>query len=242
MQQPVIGVANHTDVNKFNAPICAIPLVYTDAVQAAGAIPLILPLTREEATLAGMMDLVDGILLPGGYDLAPDFYGQSPEPGLGVVDRELDIYQMDIVHLAMEVKMPILGICRGAQVINVALGGTLYQDIPTSFPDAPLCHMQKTLHHGTDHGVSMAPDSRLHAWFGPEIEINSRHHQSIKEPGEGLIITATAPDGVIEGAQHSSLPIDLVQWHPELMMQKNHDMLPLFKAFVDSCRQGSGLI
>lgn len=237
MHSPIIGVASHTDVNKFNSPITSIPLAYTQAIETAGGIPLILPFTQDKKILTQMIAQVDGILLPGGYDLDPEFYGQDPEPKLGIVDRDLDVYQMAVVHMAMEKKMAMLGICRGAQVINVALGGTLYQDIPTRFPDSSLFHMQKTLHHGTDHGVNFTPESRLHSWFGPTIKINSRHHQSIKDPGTDLIVTAKAPDGIIEGAQHVSLPIDLIQWHPELMMQKNHDMLPLFTAFVDNCRK-----
>ena len=110
----------------------------------------------------------------------------------------------------------------------MALGGTLVQDIPSLIPESNLRHMQKTLSFDTDHEAEFTPGSRLFELFGPSIRINSRHHQCIELPGKGLKITAKAPDGVIEGAEHESLPIDLVQWHPELLMQKDDAMLPAF--------------
>jgi putative glutamine amidotransferase len=135
----------------------------------------------------------------------------------------------------MASRKPVLAICRGIQLINVALGGSLFQDIPSQFSTPTLKHMQDTLSFDVDHPVSIAPGSRLFEMFGPEILVNSRHHQSIKAVGKDLIITARAPDGVIEAAQHQSLPMDLVQWHPELMLRKNDDMLRLFKSFIKRC-------
>lgn len=235
MNSPIIAVAPHTDVNQFNSRVSAVPLAYTDAIERAGGISFILPFTTKLDDLHQVLAHADGVLLPGGFDLDPEFFHQEPDPALGKVERALDLFQMKVVALALEHKMPILGICRGAQVINVAMGGTLYQDIPTHFPKSALKHMQTTLSFDTDHGVSFSPGSRLYECFGPEIEINSRHHQSIKDVGKDLTVTAISPDGVIEAAQHNSLPVDLIQWHPELMMQKNDDMLPLFQSFVNSC-------
>ena len=232
----LIGVVANTDLNQFNSPVTSIPLAYTNSIERAGAVPVILPFTPDTDTLAAMTDRVHGFLLPGGIDLDPDFYNDTPIAKLGKVDRNLDIFQLKIVQLAMAAKKPVLAICRGAQVINVALGGTLYQDIPSQVEASDLNHMQKVISFDTDHAVSFEPGSRLAEMFGNTIMINSRHHQSIKEPGKDLVITARAPDGVIEAAQHTSLPMDLIQWHPELMMQKNDVMLPLFKAFVDQCR------
>lgn len=132
--------------------------------------------------------------------------------------------------------MPILGICRGAQVANVALGGSLVQDIPSQMPESDIVHMQNVFSYGTDHDVRFDPGSRLCRLFGESIRINSRHHQSIDAPGKGIRITAWAPDGVVEGAEHEFLPIDLVQWHPELLMQKSDGMLPLFNRFIRNCQ------
>jgi len=133
-------------------------------------------------------------------------------------------------------KKPVLGICRGIQLINVALGGSLYQDIPSQFPTPTLKHMQDVLSFDVDHLVTIEPATRLYDLFGPEIRVNSRHHQSIKDLGDGLIVTARAPDGVIEAAEHRELSIDLVQWYPELLLRKNDDMRCLFESFVRRCR------
>jgi len=237
MTSPIIAVAAHTDVNQFQSRTSAVPMAYTDSIERAGGIPFILPFTMKLEALHQVLAHADGVLLPGGFDLDPEFFHQEPEPTIGKVERTLDLFQMKVIELAMEQQMPILGICRGAQVINVVMGGTLYQDIPTHFPKSELKHMQKTLSFDTDHGVSFSPGSRLYNCFGPDIEINSRHHQSIKDIGKDLTVTAISPDGVIEAAQHNSLPVDLIQWHPELMMQKNDDMLPLFQSFVNSCQK-----
>ena len=234
----IIGVAANTDKNRFDQPITAIPHAYVNSIRRTGAIPVILPPETEQESLAALVARVDGILIPGGLDIDPKAYGQAPHPTLGPADPLLDTFQLALARLAVVEKKPMLGICRGCQVINVALGGTLCQDIPSFFPQSPLRHMQRVLTYDTDHEVSLTPGSRLFGLFGPSMHINSRHHQSIETPGKGLIITAHAPDGVIEGAEHDSLPIDLVQWHPELLMQKNDAMLPLFKAFAQRCREG----
>jgi putative glutamine amidotransferase len=234
--KPLIAVIGHTDVNSFGSPSTSTPLGYTSAIEKAGGAPVIIPFTGDHSVLPAVADLVQGFLFPGGLDIDPGFYNEPPSGMLGEVDKDLDLFQMAVLELAMERKKPLLAICRGTQLINVALGGTLFQDIPSQFEKSTLRHMQEKLSFDTDHVVDMEPGSRLHGLFGARMEINSRHHQSIKEPGQGLEITARAPDGVVEAAQHRTLPMDLVQWHPELMMQKNNDMLPLFKSFVERCK------
>lgn len=235
--KPLIGVAGSTGINQFGSPVTIIPQAYIEAVEKAGGIPVILPVSRESRNVEAMVDRVKGLVLPGGADMDPSFYNQNAMAGLVEVDKELDTFQMAMFNRAFELKMPVLAICRGCQVVNVALGGQLYQDIPTFFPDSKLTHMQKTLHFDTDHDVKFENGSRLHHLFGKKTRINSRHHQSIKQPGKGIEITAFSPDGVIEAAQHKDLPIDLIQWHPELMLKKNNDMLPLFQHFMENCRQ-----
>lgn len=118
----------------------------------------------------------------------------------------------------------------------MALGGSLVQDIPSRMPESDIVHMQKVFSYGTNHDVRFDPGSRLRGLFGESIRINSRHHQSIDAPGKDIRITARAPDGVVEGAEHEFLPIDLVQWHPELLMQKSDDMRPLFNRFIRNCQ------
>ncbi len=233
---PIIAIVAHTDLNRFKMPAVSIPTAYIQAVEQAGGIPLILPFTENCDLLPRMSAHADGFLFPGGFDMDPAYFNEAPLPGLGRVDKELDVFQLAAFETAMEKKVPVLGICRGAQLINVALGGSLFQDIGSQFSTPVLDHMQKQIHLGTDHPVEVNPESRLYEMFGQRIMVNSRHHQSVKEPGQELRITATSKDGVVEALEHTRLPIDLVQWHPELMMLDNQAMAPLFDAFINACK------
>jgi putative glutamine amidotransferase len=183
-----------------------------------------------------MLKSVDGVLFPGGGDIDPQLYNEPKNEKLRKVDRELDCFQIIMARLAIEREMPVLGICRGIQLINVVLGGTLVQDIQTQKAKSPVSHEEQGTSRETEHEIAIMAGTRLHSLFGTRIMVNSWHHQSIDTPGKGLVISAVAPDGVIEAVEHTSLPIDLVQWHPELMIQKNSDMLPLFNAFVEKCK------
>ncbi len=233
--KPVIAVVGHTDLNKFNMPATSIPTAYTHAVEKAGGVPIILPFTPDLDILPAMAASVRGFLFTGGKDMDPAFFHQAPIRELGEMDTALDRFHLGVLELAMAEKLPVLAICRGLQVVNVALGGALFQDIYTQAPGPVRKHTQDVISFDTDHEIDIAPGSRLHAMFGDRIPVNSRHHQAIDRLGENLVITARAPDGIIEAAEHQTLPMDLVQWHPELMLQKNDDMLPLFKSFVDRC-------
>lgn len=231
-----IAIAANTERNKNGQTITSVPVEYSHCVQRVGAVPVILPPTGDAQDVALMLSRVSGLILPGGLDMDAHFFDQEMHPACNASDPELDIFQIVLVNLAVELQMPILGICRGAQVANVALGGSLVQDIPSRMPESGIAHMQKMFSYGTDHDVRFDPGSRLSRLFGDSIRINSRHHQSIDAPGKGIRITAWAPDGVVEGAEHESLPIDLVQWHPELLMQKSDGMLPLFNRFIRNCQ------
>lgn len=231
-----IAIAANTEQNKDGRSITSVPVTYSRCIQQVNAVPVILPPAEDEQTAALMLSRVDGLVLPGGMDMDARFFNQQMHPACRASGLELDTFQITLVNLAVERKMPILGICRGAQVVNVALGGSLVQDIPSRMPDSQIDHRQQVLSYDTDHDVRFDPGSRLYGLFGESIRINSRHHQSIDAPGRGIRITAWAPDGVVEGAEHESLPIDLVQWHPELLMQKSDAMLPLFDGFVRNCK------
>ncbi len=232
-----IGIAANTEKNTNGQTITSVPVEYSNSLLRVGAVPLVLPLTTDEAAIASMLSRVDGLVLPGGLDMDAGFFNQEMHPACNASDPDLDTFQISLVKLAVAGRMPVLGICRGAQVINVVLGGSLIQDIPSMVPESSLRHMQKGLSYDTDHEVRFAEGSRFHRLFGPSIRINSRHHQSIDTPGDGVRITAWATDGVVEGAQHESLPMDLVQWHPELLMQNGDVMLPLFEHFIDTCKK-----
>jgi len=233
---PLIAIIAHTDENRFKMPAVNIPTSYVKAIEHAGGIPYILPIVEDLSLLAAMAAHANGFLFPGGFDLDPAYFNETPLPGLGRVDKDLDEFQLAAFGLAVKMEVPVLGICRGAQVINVALGGSLFQDIPSQFDTPVLDHTQKEIHLGTDHSVTIEPGSRLYELFGPKLEVNSRHHQSIKDLGKNLKPTAVSLDGVIEAAEHTDLPIDLIQWHPELMMLGSRIMAPLFKSFIERCK------
>nr|WP_319393594.1 gamma-glutamyl-gamma-aminobutyrate hydrolase family protein [uncultured Desulfobacter sp.] len=232
-----IAICANTEYNKNGQTITSVPVAYSQCVLQAGAVPVILPPCRDEQTVVLMLSRFSGLILPGGLDMDAQYFNQEMHPACRASDPELDLFQVTLVKLAVELKMPILGICRGAQVANVALGGSLVQDIPSQLPESHISHMQTVFSFDTDHDVRFDPGSRLYGLFGASMRINSRHHQSIDAPGNGIRITAWAPDGVVEGAEHESLPIYLVQWHPELLMQKSDSMRPLFNRFIGHCKE-----
>jgi putative glutamine amidotransferase len=234
--KPLIAVVSHTEINRFGILANNISAAYTEAVEKAGGLALILPFTQNRDNISLIVEKADGFLFTGGMDVDPAFYGEKGIGALGPADPDLDRFQLAVLEDVMACRKPVLAICRGIQLINVALGGSLFQDISTQYSAAPLKHMQDTLSFDVDHPVIIERGSRLHELFGPQIMVNSRHHQSIKALGKDLIITARAPDGVIEAAQHKSLPMDLVQWHPELLLRKNDDMLRLFTSFIKQCQ------
>ena len=178
----------------------------------------------------------DGLLLPGGPDLDPALYGQEPIPETEF-ETELDTLQMDILRRFLKSGKPVFGICRGHQLINVALGGTLIQDLPTAAD-------HKRIAPGADqvHFCNADPDSRIAGLYGPRFAVNSSHHQGVDQPGDGLRVVLRAQDGVIEAMEHKTLPIFSVQFHPERMCfaHRREDTVDgslLFRYFLDQCRQ-----
>ncbi|TKB26205.1 gamma-glutamyl-gamma-aminobutyrate hydrolase family protein [Desulfopila sp. IMCC35006] len=231
--KPFIAIVCYTDENQHGIPSHILPIAYTTAIEAAGGIPYIIPFTRQIEQLSAMLQIAHGVLLTGGIDIAPQHYGEKKRDRCGRTNCELDAYQFAAFRIARESKKPVLAICRGAQLVNVALGGTLYQDIFSELSTPLHCHSGGECIPGVDHKVFIEPESKLHHLFGSTITVNSRHHQAIKTPGKDLLITALASDGIIEAAEHRELPITLVQWHPELMMSVTEKtMLPLFKTLI----------
>lgn len=234
---PLIAMVGYTDLNRYGNPSHVLPIAYTRAIEAAGGIPYILPFTCESEHLAEMLAPARGCLFSGGIDIDPCRYHQEKRPCCGPTNPALDSWQLQVLERAMAARLPILAICRGAQLVNVALGGTLYQDVFTEV-DGPLHrHAGPEAQPGEEHSVRLAPGSRLRRLFGAEIIVNSRHHQAIKALGSGLVASAHSSDGIIEAAEHRQLPIDLVQWHPELLIEEgDRSMLPLFSQLIGNCR------
>jgi putative glutamine amidotransferase len=189
--------------------------------------------------LRAMYDRLDGILLPGGEDIDPARYDEPVHPGCGRVTPERDQQELALARWAVDDGRPLLAICRGIQVLNVALGGSLYQDISAQLPLAGRhAHLPGQPRGHPAHQVSIHSQTRLACILGVgELWVNSMHHQAIKELAPRLAITACAPDGVVEGAEVGDHPFAVaVQWHPEEMTTGNPLQQRLFDAFVDACR------
>jgi putative glutamine amidotransferase len=214
---------------------------YLKAVARAGGAPVIVPTDLEEKISRAIFERLDGLLLPGGNDVSPDTYGETPHDKLGRVDEALDRTELALARWAVTVDHPLLAICRGIQVLNVALGGTLYQDIPSQLPDALEHHRFRSRGYPPNdraHDVTVEPGSRLAAALGvTEVTTNSRHHQAIKDTASELTAVAHTSDGLIEGVEIPGARFAVgVQWHPENLVDADPAMHRLFETFVEATR------
>jgi putative glutamine amidotransferase len=197
-------------------------------LMSAGAIPVLLPRASGPISARDLLAGIDGLLLQGGVDMSPHHYGEEPARPEWAGDPVRDKYEMELVHLCLEMDKPVLGVCRGAQVLNVALGGSLYQDIATEH-DGKQVHRDWEIYDRHGHDVAIEPGSRLATWYGFPAEggqarANSVHHQCVKKLGRDLVVEARSiPDGVVEAVRYQGrvgghAPFAFgVQWHPEFM-------------------------
>lgn len=217
---------------------------YAAAVRAAGGEPVWLP--PGAAVSARVLDDIDALLLSGGKDIDPELFGERVVPDAHVeIDAPRDAAELSLARAALQSDCPILGICRGIQTLNVAAGGTLHQDLGLAHHDART-HDQ----HGSGkaewepvHPITIAEGSRLATLLhGMRAEVNSFHHQAVKAVASGFVVTATAPDGVIEALEDPHRPFVIaVQWHPERMVDRHADQRQLFAALIDAARQRRAL-
>jgi putative glutamine amidotransferase len=192
---------------------------YVHAVLAAGGVPVVFSPLLGTSLAARALDGVAGLLLTGGEDIDPAWYGESPSPLLDPPSRDRDLFELALLAVARELGLPTLGVCRGIQLINVALGGTLYQDLATERP-GPVEHRPAGARDLRSHQVRLLPDSRAARALGAEaVQVNSSHHQGIKELGRGLVASGWTEDGLIEAVESraGSPWLLAVQWHPEEM-------------------------
>jgi len=189
---------------------------YLEAVIRAGGSPVLLPLTDSEDVARTILSSVDGLLLSGGADVSPDVYKEEKLPCCGETAPRRDTLEKLLINYALQMKKPILGICRGMQILNCVLGGSLYQDIATQYkPD--LKHPCYDTPRDCVHIVEIADNTRLRQIMNLDaVPVNSRHHQAVKKLGRNLKVSATAPDGTIEAMEFiDDYPMLSVQWHPE---------------------------
>ena len=206
---------------------------YIELLLKASAIPIILPLTTDIDILNAIIEKIDGVIISGGGDINPLLYGESQLPLLRDISDKRDSVDLKVIEIAKANNKGILGICRGCQILNIAFGGTLYQDI--SYKEG-ICynHFQKNSQSEPSHEITLKEGSFLHHVFGNSTLVNSLHHQSIKDIGKNLTITARSKDGVIEGIEYDGSPFILgVQWHPE-MMNHNKNMVTLISKFIEN--------
>ena len=209
---------------------------YVWAVERAGGVPIILPVTQEPDMIARYLGVADGLLLSGGVDVDPAHYGQTPHPQLGDVDLDRDATELPLIRAALDQDMPIFAICRGIQTLNVALGGTLYQDLPSERP-SDIGHAQnerKIPRAQATHGIVIEPHTRLAEIVGAgEMQVNSFHHQALRDVAAPLVVTALAPDGVIEAVESRAHRYVVgVQFHPEETAISDDKSQRLFDSFA----------
>ncbi len=241
--RPIIGVPTQTlEEIPDQLPRCwVMSQQYVRVLVAAGAVPWIIPLIQDDAaTLRGIYDRLDGVFLPGGVDLDPAAYAEAPNDLLGRTDPARDEIELTLTRWALEEGKPLLAVCRGIQVVNVAAGGTVHQDLASQLPGAiKHDYFPKQGQYSRDllvHDVQVAEGSRLGSLLGaPTVRVNSMHHQGIKQLAPGLQPTAHAPDGLIEGLESPNGHFLLgVQWHPEALVDRDPRMRRLFVAFIEA--------
>ena len=229
MLAPLIGITTSVTVDK-SPERAYVNLAYIRAVQDAGGIPLLLPPHLTAPVQAALWERLDGLVLTGGGDIDPARFGQARHPKTDDVAPARDELELGLTRRALDEDVPLFAICRGIQVLNVALGGTLVQDLPSERPSS-IAHSQREPRHESTHAVKvMGEGTRLGRVLGSlEVSVNSMHHQAIDRLGFGLREVAWSPDGVIEGVG--------VQWHPEELVGHDQAARNLFTALVEAARQ-----
>ncbi|MDO4266098.1 MAG: gamma-glutamyl-gamma-aminobutyrate hydrolase family protein [Eubacteriales bacterium] len=244
MDRPIIGIPGAHMLNTAGALPVQTDYVnrsYCRCIERAGGIPLLIPEpdTEETEGLRKALSLCQGLLFPGGIDVDPALYHEDPVPMLGTVDIHMDRFWINAVQIAAELSLPLLGICRGLQLVNVALGGSLYQDLSLKTGEH-LLHSQRQNRDYLIHKVTITEGSRLSELLGTDqIYTNSMHHQCVKQPGEGLFITAGTSDGIPEAMESADGRIMLVQWHPEELWDSEPRMRRLFEDLIERAKRGA---
>jgi putative glutamine amidotransferase len=247
--RPFIGLTTSTTGHERDAAKPAashLSLAYSQSIIRAGGLPLLLPNSLPPEGADDIVFGLHGLVLCGGGDVDPLNWGEPPHPKLGIVDPQRDTLEMALLHAALRREVPVLGICRGVQLMAVALGGDLWQDIPSQLPDSG-GHFQPLPRHETHHPVRVAPDSTLARIFQPDpdaqnspcvLQVNSFHHQAVRQCGRSLAPIAWSEDEIIEALVAPDAQFVLgVQWHPEEMTASDPLQARLFAAFVQASRE-----
>ncbi len=236
-RRPLIGVPSGREQSQrfFGLSLYIMNQTYVRVLEDLGALPVLIPLQMSDSTLRGIFERLDGLFLPGGEDIDPRYYGVARHPQLGPTDQERDRTELRLTEWALAEGMPLLGACRGVQVMNVACGGTLYQDLLSDRPDLKKHDYlpPKFERFRISHAVKIEPDSLLARSLGASHEVNSMHHQGVNRIGNGLRAVGVADDGLVEALEAPSSSFALgVQWHPEELAKTDPSTSGLFYDFV----------
>ena len=239
-KRPIIGISSSVIVdesgNFAGYKRAYVNKDYVDAVVRAGGVPLIIPFTTDKEVIISQAQLIDGLILSGGHDVNPYNYGQEPSQKLGETFPERDTYEMILLEESKKRNIPILGICRGSQLINVAAGGTLYQDLSLISGNI-LKHNQVAKPTLKTHMIKIEENSVIASIFGKETMVNSFHHQAIDKVADDFRVVARASDGVVEAIEHKTYKfLVAVQWHPEMLGVECEKARELFAKFVEEAR------
>lgn len=232
--KPIIGIIPLVDEEKDS--LWMLP-GYMNGISEAGGIPIMLPLTSDADDIKELLSKVQGVLFTGGHDVNPAIYNETPINQTVSFCKERDAMESEVLKQALEIDMPLLGICRGIQFINAYLGGTLYQDIPTQFT-SKLNHHQSPPYDKPVHKVIIKENSRLFSLLKKKsLDVNSYHHQAVKDLAPGLSVMSLAEDGLIEAIEIKDKKFAWAfQWHPEFSYVTDEDSLKIFKEFVSHCK------
>lgn len=235
---PDIRTAKPSPSGHKREPVILLQERYARAILDGGGTPVILPITSSLTATRQIMEHLDGIVISGGdFDIHPKYYGEEPIAALGEIKQERTEFEVELIALALKRDFPLFGVCGGAQAINVVLGGSLYQDIATQAPYS-MEHQRGDLKEHGGHKVKVHDGTKLKQIVGREqLEVNTTHHQAVKTLGKGLIVNATAEDGIIEGIESPAHAFVLgVQWHPEFLIQRDDFQKKIFASFISVCR------
>ncbi|ATV69823.1 MULTISPECIES: gamma-glutamyl-gamma-aminobutyrate hydrolase family protein [Fusobacterium] len=240
-KKPIIGISSSVIVddsgNFAGYKRAYVNKDYVDAVVRAGGVPLIIPFTTDKEVIISQVQVIDALILSGGHDVSPYNYGQEPNPKLGETFPERDTYDMLLLEESKKRNLPILGICRGSQIINVAAGGTLYQDL-SLIPGNVLKHNQVSKPTLKTHKIQIEENSIISEIFGKETMVNSFHHQALDKVADDFKVVARASDGVVEAIEHKTYKFLVgVQWHPEMLAVECDEARELFKRLIEEAKK-----
>lgn len=238
LRRPAVGITPDAEGEGESARFL-LKTAYAEAVLRAGGLPFVMSVTADVGVVDAYLDRVSAVVVTGGaFDVPPEAYGETPREGLGPLNPGRTAFETLVLQVALRRRLPLLGICGGMQLLNVVLGGTLYQDLHRELPGAKE-HEQRNARSQPSHPVDVRDGSALADVLGRgQLMVNSTHHQAVSKVGPSLKVSATAPDGVVEAIESTEHPFALgVQWHPELLLQSMPLQLGLYRALVQKARE-----